>query len=1215
MMEQVIFQPYKWEVYETDEVEIYAHGLTENNNSVSLKVSNFKPWINVELPPHVNWEKSINKELFKNYINNIVKDSPPIKYFYHQSLLAYYYEETKFCQLNFNNSSSIRILENNFKKPVTIAGIGSNLIFFIHEQKAKPLLQMLAQQHITPSGWLSAIPSASEEEETKFSTSQIELTCSFKNLKAVEKEGFTNPKMLSFDIECVSQDESGNTFPYYKNEKDCIICICGTGGRYLDTAEKLKTFSFVNAQGNRECLKENIPGCDRLENYKNEKELLLGWKDFINEFDPDVIISYNGLSFDDKYMYKRAGKVLKCWSKFSKMGKLIDKPNLHEKMKWSSSAYGDQEFNYMNIPGRLHIDMFPVISKEYTNLMAYTLDYVSEYFLEEHKDDLPAPEMMRIYYQGGSKNMERIVKYCNQDTRLPFKLIQHPKLYSWVSLMEMANITFVQMMDLIIRGQQLKMFCQVYMESFNRNPKVIVNSKWSHYKPTDEEKKVVGATVQSPLKGLWDLVPTLDFSSLYPSAIIAYNICYSTFIRPHLVKNVPKEHYNELQIKSHRGCLHDQTVRKTKVKKEDIICRDHTERFYKREIKKGIVPSILENLIANRSKAKKLMAKYEAEMKETTDPEKRKLLKAKAAQQDKRQLGLKVSANSCYGGFASDFSYTPFFQGGSATTFIGRMSIEKSITFIKENNPDVTVVYGDSVTGDTPILLLDPDGNMCVRKISDIGENKTWNVYKDFKPVFTEPISSDLEYHVADDGAEAILAARYMFNDQVMWNKENKIISGWKVWSDLGWTDIKQVIRHFTNKKIYRITTHTGTVDVTQDHSLITKDLKEIKPVDVKLGDSLLHSFPTQLHTFPVIEQKEMKSWTWDNILNAPKKILEQFYITNSQNEFWKGPDFMWESLDKVRKQILWCISKLLNIDLNTNLKTYNTKNHGNITNIEPLCATDQYVYDIETECGRFQAGIGELIVKNTDSCLINFKNCKTLEECFKRAKHVEEEVNKLFPPPMKMELEKIYSLFFILSKKRYYGFITDTQGNVVSKDKKGIVLKRRDGCEFLRETYSELIEMIMKKRPKTELFRFLTKELDKLLQGEIPMEKLIMVKSIKDNYKNTNLPHLVVANKMKSRGEYVVSGTRIKYVFIETDEKRAPQYKKVEDPNYVRDNDALKLDYLYYLEKQISTPVDELFSVAYKCDNIVLNLLKLLKAHAIANSSEYFNPKFEIVG
>lgn len=937
----IIFQPYKWEYYETDELEIYIYGLTEDEKSVVVKITDFRPFIFLELDSTIKWSL-VNQEILKNYLRGILKDNPPKKLEFVETQLAYYYTDAKFMKIHLNTTALIKRLENTFKKPTTIGGLGSNLNFIVHEQKATPLLQICDVQKIIPSGWLK-VPNIPSEEEENFSTSDIEIMTSYKNLKFVEKEGFSNPKILSMDLECTSQDISGNTFPYYKNKGDEIICICCTVGKFLDKPDKWKTYALVNAKNNNECNRKAINNidldsqkCYRLENFDNEKDLILGYKDLLNEINPDVIVTFNGLSFDEKYMYKRA-KLNMCWQKFSKMGKLIDKPARHEKMKWHSQAYGDQEFNYLNIPGRLHIDMYPVISKEYNNLMSYNLDYLSEYFLGDHKDDLPAPEMIRLYHQGG--HMERIVKYCNKDAFLPFKLIQNNRLNSWVGLMEMTNITYVQMFDLIIRGQQLKMFSQVYIKCHELG--LVVDSKWSHYKPKESEKGIVGATVQNPKKGLWDLVPTLDFSSLYPSTIIAHNICFSTWIPPW--KTVPKEHYNEVPCSEHRMCCHDKTIRKTKLKKDKLICRDNIYKYYKPEIKKGIVPMILENLIANRNKAKKKIGEYAALLKIETDPQKRKELEEKISQQDKRQLGLKISANSIYGGFSSEYSYTPFFQGGSTTTAVGRTSIDAAINFITKTVPDAVIVYGD------------------------------------------------------------------------------------------------------------------------------------------------------------------------------------------------------------------------------------------------------------------------------TDSSLIHFKTCKTMEECYERAKKLVEEVNKLFPPPMKMELEKIYWRYFLLSKKRYIGYKIDKDGNVIEKDKKGIVTKRRDGCEFLRDVYNKLIDLVMVKTPKTELYKYLAVKLQELLNHQVPIEKLTMVKSIKDNYKAKNLPHLVVANKMKTRGKYVVSGTRIQYVFIETLEKRAPQYKRVEDPDHVKENKEIKLDYLYYLEKQLAKPIDELFSVAYKTDNILLHLTKLLKINATTDILGYFNPKFRI--
>lgn len=48
----------------------------------------------------------------------------------------------------------------------------------------------------------------------------------------------------------------------------------------------------------------------------------------------------------------------------------------------------------------------------------------------------------------------------------------------------------------------------------------------------DRDDKYEGATVLEPIKGFYDVpIATLDFASLYPSIMMAHNICYSTLVK------------------------------------------------------------------------------------------------------------------------------------------------------------------------------------------------------------------------------------------------------------------------------------------------------------------------------------------------------------------------------------------------------------------------------------------------------------------------------------------------------------------------------------------------------------------------------------------------------------------------------------------------------------------------------------------------------------
>ena len=61
--------------------------------------------------------------------------------------------------------------------------------------------------------------------------------------------------------------------------------------------------------------------------------------------------------------------------------------------------------------------------------------------------------------------------------------------------------------------------------------------------------------------------------------------------------------------------------------------------------------------------------------------------------------------------------------------------------------------------------------------------------------------------------------------------KQQNIVEDYQIYTSTGWSNITRVIRHKTVKNIYRVTTHTGMVDVTEDHSLLDENSKIVKPI------------------------------------------------------------------------------------------------------------------------------------------------------------------------------------------------------------------------------------------------------------------------------------------------------------------------------------------------------------------------------------------------
>jgi hypothetical protein len=121
---------------------------------------------------------------------------------------------------------------------------------------------------------------------------------------------------------------------------------------------------------------------------------------------------------------------------------------------------------------------------------------------------------------------------------------------------------------------------------------------------------------------------------------------------------------------------------------------------------------------------------------------------------------------------------------------------------------EAKVVYGDSVTGDTPLLLKSGTDAPFLSRVDELLTEREWATYHETKEAID---ISDLEL---------------------------------SVWTERGYTPIRRIIRHrlAPTKKLFRILTHTGVADVTEDHSLVLSDGKEAKPVDVAIGTELLHS-------------------------------------------------------------------------------------------------------------------------------------------------------------------------------------------------------------------------------------------------------------------------------------------------------------------------------------------------------------------------------------
>jgi DNA polymerase elongation subunit (family B) len=245
----------------------------------------------------------------------------------------------------------------------------------------------------------------------------------------------------------------------------------------------------------------------------------------------------------------------------------------------------------------------------------------------------------------------------------------------------------------------------------------------------------------------------------------------------------------------------------------------------------------------------------------------------------------------------------------------------------------------------------------------------------------------------------------------------------------------------------------------------------------------------------------------------------------------------------------------------------------------------------VDTKYGKVHSN-AEYVYGDTDSVFFTF-NLKTLEGedirghkaldiTIQLAQEAGEMASKFLKKPHDLEYEKTYMPFCLLSKKRYVGMKYELDPNKCSRNEMGIVLKRRDNAPIVKDVYGGVIDILMKEQDIQKAQDFLQSCLQNIIEEKYPMDKLIITKSLRSNYKNPKqIAHKVLADRMGKRdpGNKPSSGDRIPFVYIETKNKNGLQGEKIEHPEFITKN-KIRPNYAFYITNQIMKPVQQVFAL-----------------------------------
>src|SRR6056300_1089337 len=670
----VVFQALTWETEDDDESHlVHVFGKTQDGLSVCV-TTEFKPYFFVKLPR----ERVKNQAII--WFAKMCKVCPDITFEY--SLVKYKdvwgfqnNEEFYFMKIDCLTYGDRRRLVSKLKHKLPDEFTKLKLF----ETNLDPVLRLMHRTGIQSTGWLDTGDLC---YENNIANVDIDLTCpDWRELKPVDKPETAPFVVASLDIECNS---STGKFPDADIEGDACfqiavsLCTFGTDVPYDKTC-----FCYKKTDS-------NLEGCSIL-SYDTERDMLIAFSKYMQDMDIDIITGWNIFGFDMEYIMKRA-ELNSCGSSFFNLSKLRDYRCRMVYKKLSSSALGDNDLKLVPIPGRFVFDLFHEVKKGY-KLDSYKLDNVSKLYLGDQKIDMPAKEMFVRFVEEDPVKLREVAEYCIKDTLLPHRLLS--KLCTLINLLEMAKATWVPLSYLVERGQQIKVFSQLTKKAREMGY-LVPTIAWGEGMVEGYE----GATVLEAQKGAYYTpITALDFEALYPSIMMAHNLCYSTLIMDPKYEN--KEKYPNLEIETFGQFKFVQNV-------------------------PSLLPSILLELKQFRKQAKKDMANSTGSLKQMYNG---------------KQLAYKVSMNSVYGFTGASKGMLPCVPIASSVTRKGRMMIDDTKKYVEENYPGAKVRYGDTDSVMVEFDVGERKGEEAIKYSWELGERAA----SECTHLFKKPNNLELE--------------------------------------------------------------------------------------------------------------------------------------------------------------------------------------------------------------------------------------------------------------------------------------------------------------------------------------------------------------------------------------------------------------------------------------------------------------------------------------
>jgi len=971
---------------------------------------------------------------------------------------------------------------------------------------------------------------------------------------------------MAWDIETYSAKKTGDV-PLAQYDTDVVFMICMTF-HWKDSAEAIYRVCLTDKPMRSDTRWTTI-WCS------SQANIIKAFGIVFNHMKPDIISGFNDGDYDWPFIIEKAKQFDLLPFLYSKMsaepsqwvstGDNIEKFYVRSRSV-KISAEDTKIITTMKFPGFIPIDVRIQFMRLYPSAERSSLNFFLKKENLDSKADMPYLTMFKIYEKGDFYRLRNVAYYCIIDAQRCQDLLLKRNVIN--EHREFATLAFVNLSDCIFCAGGMKVRNILNAYAAKRN---IFCSNISKPYSSKAKDKYPGAYVFHPEKGLENKRPTtgLDFSSLYPNVIITYNICPTTFVENEDdAINYEKNGEDLYEVDFPLGAQ--------RIRGHFIRHRNIPERF-------GLFPSVLIDLFQKRKRIKAILAPLDSkkelmEKDGNADSDEYRSLEFDCKTLDAKQKAYKIIMNTFYGetGNSNSCFFLVHLAGG--VTCGGQYNIRLAERCVLSLG--CKIKYGDSVPGYTPVILCQ-NGIIRTSRIDEIVNDQEWTQH------------FDKEIHVSD---------------------------GLYVWELNRFVKVNKIIRHRTDKQILRVVTFRGTVDVTEDHSLITITGEKIKPQDVSHTTKLLHcgfrNLTSQLNAATPDEGSNHCNLHGEpkvpsHILSADIDIVRQYYRKHSidigndtKSEYALGLFLLRQRLGL--KQIL-------------------ASRH--VESIMKINSESEYVYDLETETQRFHAGVGSIVVHNTDSLYIicpddtyvdadkKFEDGTTTKKEYwedmvrltlDKMDTVNEIVNAKLEEDngskyLKMVREEVLFPSVFAGKKKYCGHEHKGVPNFDNPSlfMRGIEIKKRGQTGIAKRIGSDFINATLSmEQTNTTLSDIVIELLDKAIDEPWTIDDFVQTDVWKPNKQNVAVQNFVARQRARNKMEiemnakreengvptqkirYVIPepGERFEYVIVKCGAEYTNQGKKLTynkgdcmELKNIADEFEMEINLLYYLVSYVS--------------------------------------------